>query len=65
MMTTRMITVTMISLKELRLYSHAASASGPTSTVNSARLPTTAKKAGSKEAVRKLPSRRSLSELSV
>ncbi len=63
--TIRMITATMVSSKESRLYSHAAIASRPTSAVKSAILPSTAKKAGSQQAVRKLESRRSLRELSV
>jgi hypothetical protein len=64
-MTTRTITTAMVSSKASRLYSHAASASGPTSTVSIPRLASTAKKAGSQQAVRKLESRRSLRELSV
>jgi hypothetical protein len=64
-MTTRTITAAMVSSKESRLYSQAAIASRPTSAVNSAILPRTAKKAGSQQAVRKLESRRSLRELSV
>jgi hypothetical protein len=60
-----MITATMVSSKESRLYTHAVIASRPTSAVKSAILPSTATKAGSQQAVRKLESRRSLRELSV
>jgi hypothetical protein len=64
-MTTRTITTAMVSSKASRLYSHAASASGPTSTVSIPRLASTAKKADSQQEIRKFVSRRSLSELSV